>query len=91
MFKLRRPFPIDGYSRPVVWPQNITVVTPVDHGLDREDMTRLHGTFSLVLLIVGDIRRSVEEFTYAMTTIGLVDRAVVLLGDFRDHVTGLST
>jgi hypothetical protein len=62
-------------------------LTQVDHGLDGEDVSRLHGALGLVLGIVRHVGRGVEQLPDAVAAVGRDDGA---LGGLGDHVDGLA-
>jgi hypothetical protein len=62
-------------------------LTQVDHGLNSEDVSRLHGALGLILRVVRHVGRGVEQLADAVAAVGRDDGA---LGGLGDHVDGLA-
>ena len=75
---------IAGHSCPPVWPRLVPPVAGVDHGLDGEHVPLLHGSDSLVLGVVGDVRRAVEQRADAVAVEALDHGALTLRRDLGD-------
>lgn len=81
--------PINGGARPVIWPCNITVFAQGNHGLNRECHARLAFAYSLVLGVVRNIGRAVEDAVDAVADVGPDHAAIPALGVLLDDVAKL--
>lgn len=90
MLKLRRQRPIRRSTRPIIRPSAIPVRAKVDHGLDRKAHPRFRSADCLVLPVVRDVGRAVEEPVHAVAAVALDDAAVLALGVLLDGVSGFS-
>lgn len=86
MFELRRPRPINGDTGPVIGPRTITVAARADHWFDCETHARLRRAYRLVLRIMRDVGRAVEEGVDAVTAVRRDDGAIVRLSVLFDGV-----
>ena len=87
MLKLSRQRSILGGTGPVVRPSTVTVCANVNHRLNCEAHSRLRSADGLVLGVVRNIGRAVEELVDSVPTIRLYDRAVAGLGVLLDRVS----
>lgn len=90
MLELRRPCPINGYTRPIIRPRAIAITARADHRLDRETHTRLGDPHGLVLGVMRDVGGAVEEGVDTMAAIGRDDGAVVGFGVLFDGVADVA-
>jgi hypothetical protein len=88
--KLRRQFPINRGARPVIRPGNVTILTQRDHWLDREGHARFTLPDRLVLGVMRDIRRAVEDGVDAVSDIGPDHTAVFRLSMLFNSVAKLA-
>lgn len=51
----------------------------VDHGLDREDMPRLHETSRFIVCVMRHIRGAMEEVSNSVSTVCPIDRQSALI------------
>lgn len=77
-------------ARPVVGPSNVTVLAEGNHRLNGKSHTRLGLTNSLVLGVVGDVRRAVEELVDSVSAVGADYAAVTGLGMLLNDVAKLT-
>ena len=84
MLELRGLLAVRGDGGPLVGPGAVAPDAEVDHGLDGEDVARLHDARGLVLRVVGDVRRRVEQLADAVAAVRAHDGAVRGLGDALD-------
>ena len=88
--KLSSPLAVNRGAGPVVRPRHIPVLAQRNHRLDREGHARLALADSLVLRVVWDVGRTVEQAVDAVATVCPDDAAVVLLGLLLDDVAELT-
>ena len=77
--KLSRPRTILCHTRPIIRPRLVTMCTETDHWLNREAHSRLRFTNSLVLRVMWNVRRAVEQLIDAMSAVCLDDAAAAAL------------
>lgn len=87
--KLGGSLAINGGAGPVVWPGDISVFSQGNHRFNGERHTGLAFADGLILGIMRHVRRAVEQFVDAVTTISTNDAAVLLLGVLLDDVAKL--
>lgn len=90
MLELRRARPVLRHARPVIRPRLVAVGARADHGLDSEAHARLRGADGLVLGVVRDVGRAVEEGVDAVAAVGGDDGALVGLGVLFDRVADVA-
>lgn len=83
--KLRRPLPVLRRAGPVVWPGHVLVRPQVDHRLDRKAHALLCLPDRLVVLVMRDVRRAMEQAIDAVADVGLDDVALLRLGVLVDR------
>lgn len=88
--KLRRQGAILSDTRPVIRPGLVSVRADADHRLDREAHTRLRLPNRLVLRIVRDVWRTVEELVDAVAAVSPDNAAVLALRVLLDDVAVLA-
>lgn len=86
MLKLRSPLPVSRHTRPVIRPRLIPVSTQRDHGLDGEAHARLRLAHRLVLCVMRNVRRAMEELIDPVTAVSLDDATVICFGHLLDRV-----
>lgn len=87
--KLSRQLSVNGCAGPVVRPRNVSVLAQRNHGLDSKGHSRLAFADCLVLGVVWDIGRAVEQLADSVAAVGSDDTAVLLLGVLLDDVSKL--
>lgn len=88
--KLSCQLAVNGCAGPVVRPRNVSVLAQGNHGLDSKGHSRLAFADCLVLGVVGDVGRAVEQLADSVAAVGSDDTAVSLLGVLLDNVSKLS-
>lgn len=88
--ELGGPLAINGCAGPIVRPSDVSVLSEGNHGLDGEGHARFALANRLVLRVVRNVRRAVEELSNAMAAVGSNYTAVLLLGMLLDDVAKLS-
>lgn len=84
--KLRGELAVDGGAGPVVGPGLVPVRAEVDHGLDGEAHALLRGADGLVVLVVRDVGRAVEQAVDAVADVRAHHVALLRLGVLVDRV-----
>lgn len=87
MLELCSPLTILGNRGPVVRPRLVPVGAQSDHGLDREAHSGLRLANGLILRVMRDVRRAVEQLIDAMAAVCLDHAAISFLRDFFDGIT----
>ena len=64
VFKLSRSFAINSYSGPIVWPQHVLPSSFINHRFNSENVTWSHYSNSLILSIMRNRGRSMEQPKY---------------------------
>lgn len=90
VLKLRSPAAVGSHTRPVVRPGPVLVRTQSNHRLNGETHARLRLTDSLVLRVMGNVGRAVEELVDAVTAVSLDDTTVGSLRNLLDRVAVVS-
>ena len=91
MLELRAAAAVARDRRPPIWPKYVLHLAQVDHGLDREHVTSFHHADSLVVLVVWNVGRAVEEvLANPMTAVRRHDAEPVPLALSGDGVADLS-
>lgn len=88
--KLGRPRSILRHAGPVVGPSLVLVRAQANHGLNGEAHARLRLADSLVLCVVGDVWRAVEQLIDAVSAVGLNDTATTALCMLLDCVAEIA-
>jgi hypothetical protein len=73
MFELSRSLSVSGYSGPIIGPDFFSVITLIDHRLNSEDVSWFHDTNGLILGIVRNVRRGMEQLADTVATEGTND------------------
>lgn len=81
---------VNGCAGPVIGPSNVPVLAQSNHGLNGKGHSNLALAHSLVLGIVRDIGRAVEELSDAVAAVRSNYAAVFLLCNLLDNVSKLS-
>lgn len=84
--KLGTPLPILRRTRPIIRPRLIPMRPQINHRLNRKAHARLRLPNRLVLAIMRDIRRRVEQLVHTMSAISLYDGAVSRFGELFNGV-----
>lgn len=87
--KLCSPLAVDGRAGPVIWPGDIAVLSERYHGLDCECHARLELAHSLVLRVMWDARRAVEDGVDSVAAVRPYHTASPRLGVFLDDIAKL--
>lgn len=87
--KLSRQLAINSCAGPVVRPRNVSVLAQGNHGFNSKGHSRLAFADCLVLGVVWDIGRAVEQLADSVAAVGSDDTAVLLLGVLLDDVSKL--
>lgn len=88
--KLSRPRSILRHAGPVVGPSLVLVRAQADHGLNGEAHARLRLADSLVLGVVRNVWRAVEQLVDAVSAVGLDDAAATALCVLLDCVAEIA-
>ena len=88
--KLSRALPVNGGAGPVVGPCHVTVLAQGDHGLDGKGHSRLALAHRLVLGVMRDVGRAVEDAVDAVADVRPDHAAVPALGVLLDDVAELA-
>lgn len=88
--KLRSLLAINRRARPVIGPGDIAVLAQRNHGLNRKSHAGLALSHRLVLGVVGDVGRAVEQRVDAVAAVRADDAAVPLLCNLFDNVAKLA-
>lgn len=86
VLELRRLATIRSNTRPVIRPRLILVRAQRNHRLDSKAHARFRLANGLVLGVVRNIRRAMEELVNAVAAVSFHDAAVVGFGEFLDRV-----
>ena len=96
--KLSSALSIDSSTGPVIGPRNIAVLAQSNHGLNCKSHARLALANRLILCVVRDVGRAVEQLVDAMATVCANDTTVLGLGvllndvaEFTDQGAGLDS
>lgn len=84
--ELRSPLAVNRCAGPVVGPSDVPVLTKSNHGLNGESHAGLALANLLVLGVVRNVGRAVEQLVDAVAAVRADDTAVPLLGDLLDDV-----
>lgn len=87
VFELSTALAVSGNCRPIISPGSVLVGSQVYHGFDGKDMALLHYALGLVLIVVGNIRRRVEETSNSMTAIRPINCASIRHSRLVDNTT----
>merc|ERR1711912_179190 len=91
MLELGRTLAILRDCCPVIGPCRVpSVATDVEHGLDGEHMARLHDPYCLVLAIMRNIWRAVEELTNPMTAVACDHTTATFCSYSLNHAANIS-
>lgn len=90
VLELRRESSICSRDGPIIRPRQVSPMTMINHWLNGEDVAGLHDSNGLVVAIVRNVRRSVEQTTDAVTYEALDDGKAFLVRMLRNHVSKLS-
>lgn len=85
--KLGSALSVNSGTGPVIGPCNITVFAQSNHGLNRKGHARLAFANRLVLGVVRNVGRAVEELVDTVTTVRANDTAVLGFGVLLNNVT----
>jgi hypothetical protein len=81
---------VNGCAGPVIGPSNVSVLAQSNHGLNGKGHSNLALANSLVLGVVWDVGRAVEELSDAVAAVRSNDAAVLLLCNLFDNVSKFS-
>lgn len=84
--KLGRLFPVYRSARPIVGPSDVPVLSQRNHRLNGKGHARLALSHSLVLGVMRDVRRAVEDGVDAVADVGPDHTAVLALGVLLDMI-----